>query len=177
MTVSTRLRRPAIVLVTLLAALLAGCGSDKPATTSSGARVIQVSMTDDEFTPDVFSVDAGSDVTFRFTNDGSLVHEAFIGSAAEQQAHETEMGGMTSTTMGSSSTSMHDSGMGGHDMDTTTTGMHGSGDATDEADEVSVKPGKTGTLTHHFSSAGTVIIGCHEEGHYAKGMKATITVS
>lgn len=41
---------------------------------------------------------------------------------------------------------------------------------------VSVDPGKTGTLTMTFADAGDLLIGCHEPGHYAAGMKATLTV-
>ena len=37
---------------------------------------------------------------------------------------------------------------------------------------VSVKPGKTGSLTMTFAEAGTLIVGCHEPGHYAAGMRA-----
>lgn len=41
---------------------------------------------------------------------------------------------------------------------------------------VSVEPGKTGSLTMTFTDAGTLLVGCHEPGHYAAGMKATLTV-
>ena len=43
---------------------------------------------------------------------------------------------------------------------------------------VKVIPGKTGTLTHTFDKAGeTLIIGCHETGHWPAGMKMTVTVA
>ena len=45
----------------------------------------------------------------------------------------------------------------------------------DEA--VDVAPGKSGQLTHTFDEPGTVLIGCHEPGHYAGGMKAQVQVT
>jgi uncharacterized cupredoxin-like copper-binding protein len=42
---------------------------------------------------------------------------------------------------------------------------------------VTVKPGKDATLTKEFTEAGTMVIGCHQPGHWESGMKATVTVS
>ena len=45
-------------------------------------------------------------------------------------------------------------------------------------DAIKVSPGETGELTHTFDKAGeALIIGCHEIGHYAAGMKVAVTVS
>ena len=52
-------------------------------------------------------------------------------------------------------------------------GMHHEGADT----AVTVNPGETKDLTTTFDRAGTVIIGCHQPGHYEAGMKATVTVS
>lgn len=41
---------------------------------------------------------------------------------------------------------------------------------------LSVEPGTTGSLTMTFADAGTLLVGCHEPGHYAAGMRATLTV-
>lgn len=47
-----------------------------------------------------------------------------------------------------------------------------------DEDAIKVIPGKTGELTHTFEKAGeALIIGCHETGHYAAGMKLAVTVS
>jgi uncharacterized cupredoxin-like copper-binding protein len=58
-----------------------------------------------------------------------------------------------------------------HEMEMSSgSGMHhGGGDA------VTVDPGRTGTLTHTFRG-GDLLIGCHELGHYAAGMKLTVDV-
>jgi len=50
------------------------------------------------------------------------------------------------------------------------------GMAEDEADGIFVEPGESKVLEHTFATAGTVVIGCHELGHYAAGMMATVTV-
>lgn len=46
----------------------------------------------------------------------------------------------------------------------------------DEPNVLSLPPGETHELSWHFTKPGTVLIGCHEPGHYAAGMFATITV-
>jgi uncharacterized cupredoxin-like copper-binding protein len=46
----------------------------------------------------------------------------------------------------------------------------------DEADGIVLAGGETKELTHTFTQAGETLGGCHSAGHYAAGMKATITV-
>ncbi|MBV9134618.1 MAG: heavy metal translocating P-type ATPase, partial [Chloroflexi bacterium] len=56
------------------------------------SRTVAISTTDAlRFTPDQILVKAGETVAFDITNTGALPHEFFIGTAAEQQAHEAEM--------------------------------------------------------------------------------------
>jgi uncharacterized cupredoxin-like copper-binding protein len=50
-----------------------------------------VRMVDSAFEPAQFTVSGGETVTFRFTNAGQAVHEAFIGDAQDQAAHEEQM--------------------------------------------------------------------------------------
>ena len=59
-----------------------------------------------------------------------------------------------------------------HEMD-----MH-EGDMDHTADEagITVDPGETGTLTYRFDEGGEVLLGCHQPGHYAAGMVATVAV-
>lgn len=56
--------------------------------------------------------------------------------------------------------------------------MEMSGSAMSHATDagVSVEPGGTETFEYTFGEAGQLLAGCHEPGHYAGGMKATITV-
>lgn len=126
------------------------CGNGESATSPTATKTIDVAMTDNEFIPGSFDVTTGQKVVFRFINDGKLDHEALLGTEAEQADHEAEMGGGTSM-----------KGM-----------VHGG-----VAEAVTVKPGETATLTRTFDTVDTMIIGCHEPGHYAAGMKATINVT
>ena len=41
---------------------------------------------------------------------------------------------------------------------------------------LSLDAGETGNLTMTFDEPGSLLIGCHEPGHYEAGMKATLTV-
>lgn len=41
---------------------------------------------------------------------------------------------------------------------------------------ITVEPGGTGELTHTFRAGERLLIGCHQPGHYAAGMKVTIVV-
>jgi uncharacterized cupredoxin-like copper-binding protein len=51
----------------------------------------------------------------------------------------------------------------------------GGGHAADHA-AVTVEPGKTGRLTHVFTADDRLLIGCHQPGHYAAGMRIPINV-
>jgi uncharacterized cupredoxin-like copper-binding protein len=44
-------------------------------------------------------------------------------------------------------------------------------------DAISVEPGTAGSLTHTYKAGDMLLIGCHEPGHYAAGMKITIAVT
>jgi uncharacterized cupredoxin-like copper-binding protein len=47
----------------------------------------------------------------------------------------------------------------------------------DESNAFVLEPGETKEMTWHFTQSGEVLFGCHQPGHYAAGMKGTITVS
>jgi Cu+-exporting ATPase len=58
------------------------------------SRTIQVNATDTlRFVPDVLMVRAGETIAFEISNPGVLPHEFYLGTVAEQQAHEREMAG------------------------------------------------------------------------------------
>ena len=140
-----------------IAALTAACGnSSNDNARASTTKTVEIEMVDIGFQPKTVEVDKGTLVKFVFTNTGKLEHEAFLGPAMEQEAHEKEM---SSGDKGSGS-------MGGHDMG-----------SSKEASAITVKPGEKGELATTFGDAGTYEIGCHEPGHYAAGMKVTVEVS
>lgn len=104
-------------------------------------------MEDVKFDQSTLTVKAGETIEFRFTNDGKVAHDAFIGDAEAQMGHEAEMA---------------ESG----DAD---------GHAMDEAALV-LEPGASGELSYTFDQPGTYEVGCHQPGHYAAGMKIDVTV-
>jgi len=146
-----------LIILVLLAS--AGCGggshdsaqdkgmsSNAPMTSAAGGRTVDVEMHDIAYSPTSIPVHAGETVTFVFHNMGQTEHEAFIGDAAAQADHESKMENGGTGDMG---------GMGGN--------------------EVKVGPGKTASLRHTFKPGEALLIGCHEPGHYAAGMKVALT--
>ena len=144
------MRRVLYLLAVPVLALLAACGSsdESPRSSASGdERVVEVEMRDIAFAPTAIDVRAGEKVRFVFKNTGRIVHDAFIGDPAAQDEHEKEMRGAHG-------------------------GDHGKG-----SNAVSIEPGKKRTLTYTFDQPGSILLGCHQPGHYTGGMKATINIA
>lgn len=59
-------------MIIVLSLVLTACGASGPSTT------IDVEFTDFHFTPDVFSIPAGSEITLNATNAGAVIHEFVI---------------------------------------------------------------------------------------------------
>ncbi len=147
---------PPRILPLVLAGLLVtatACGSDEPnaAPANGSERTVEVRMVDIAYEPTVVEATAGETVRFVFTNEGAVVHDAFIGDEAAQADHESEMRSMD-------------------DMDA------GEMDHTD-GDGITVPPGETAELTYTFADAGPLLIGCHERGHYEGAMVIDLEVT
>ena len=113
-------------------------------------RVIEIETLDTlKFDPESLEISVGETITFRVTNPGNLPHDFTLADSAGQDEHEEEMAEMIAS----------------------------GGMAMDDPNAFAIEPGETKELTWHFEEAGTVLIGCHQTGHYAAGMIATITVS
>jgi uncharacterized cupredoxin-like copper-binding protein len=146
----------ALTLIATLAVVGAACGDDDEGASGAGAdgEVIEIDMVDNAYAPSEVEVPAGEEVTFRFANTGTLMHEAYIGDDAMQAEHEAtmqeqaEMGDMGGTSHGSE---------------------HG------DADVLEVESGEDGDLTYTFDEPGDYVIGCHQPGHYDDGMKMRVT--
>ncbi|MEJ5254735.1 MAG: plastocyanin/azurin family copper-binding protein [Acidimicrobiales bacterium] len=155
---------------TLLPGLLTACGSDHDDANHPPERVIDVTMVDNAFRPDQLRVNEGETITFRFINAGTVTHEAVIGDESYQEAHHAEMtsiGHGAATEPGTIPTASEASSGDDH---------RGGGDHAHTA-ALTVAPGETVEITFSFDDRGTVLIGCHEPGHWEDGMKATITVA
>lgn len=123
----------------------------EPADASSADRTVEIEAADSlSFDPSEVEVTAGETITFRVVNTGTLPHEFVLGDQAAQDAHEAEMVEM----------------------------MENGGELAmqDEANAVNLAAGETKELTWHFTTSGSVLFGCHQPGHYAGGMKGTMSV-
>lgn len=148
-------------LVGVLALSVAGCATDGSDRTERGAtRTVEVVMRDNTFRPDRIDVRRGEEVTFRFVNNGRLVHEAFLGDSQAQEQHAAEMA--EGDDHGGASPDGHAGHLTGQET---------------EQEMVTVRPGEEAALYRRFDEAGTVIIGCHQPGHWEAGMRATVEVS
>jgi uncharacterized cupredoxin-like copper-binding protein len=122
----------------------------EPADAADATRVIEISANDNfTFDPDALQVTAGEVVTFRVTNDGKIPHDFVIGDAAVQDEHEEEMQNMA-------------------DSDSM---------AQDDPNAFVIDAGETKEMTWLMTTSGEIIMGCHQPGHYAAGMKGTIDIN
>lgn len=147
-------RKLMFAALAVLALIVTACGSsgNDDGSSAVGTRTVNVEMRDIAFSPKSVDVHAGETVRFVFHNKGKVAHDAFIGDGQAQDDHEMEMRESSSTDMGMN---------------------HGGSDE----GGITVAPGETGELTHTFKSGDKLLIGCHQSGHYAAGMKMTINVS
>lgn len=115
---------------------------------AAATRTVEIKMVDIAFEPKTLSVKKGERIDFVFRNDGKIPHDAFVGDTAAQADHEKEM----------------------RQAEQSSTAMG-------ETKGLTVDPGKTGQLSHTFDTPGSFEVGCHQPGHYAAGMKVTVTVA
>lgn len=78
---------PVAVLAALAASACAPDATDTGPVALTDGQVAEVSMIEMAFEPDEFTVPVGATVTFRFVNDGQVLHEAVIADEAGQSAH------------------------------------------------------------------------------------------
>jgi uncharacterized cupredoxin-like copper-binding protein len=146
--------RSTFIPIAIAALLLAACG-DTGSNASDGddaTRTVEIDMVDIAFEPDTLDVKRGETVRFVFTNTGKAVHDAFVGDRVAQADHEPEMRDEEGD-------------------------EHGGGHEDGDEDAITVDPGDSGELTYTFDDAGTIEIGCHQEGHYESGMKVEVEVA
>jgi uncharacterized cupredoxin-like copper-binding protein len=140
-------RRSARVLSAILVLTLAACASPASPDASATTRVVAVTTTD----------------ALRFEPDDITVMQGetvrFEVTNAGNVRHELYIGDAEAQA--------------GHEAEMREMG----GMAHDEPDGISVDPGQTEVLEHTFAEAGTLLMGCHEPGHYEAGMVGTIAIT
>ena len=135
----------------------------KPGHASNANRSIEILLSEMAFKPAELQVKAGEIIHFVVKNQGQLLHEFNLGTAAMHTAHREEMAEMMS--QGAlTPTGMDHSKMGHGHM------QH------DDPNSVLVEPGKTAELTWTFPRSGTLAFACNVPGHSEAGMLGQIRI-
>ena len=150
---------------------------------------------------DQLDVKAGQVVKFTVANKGAVIHEVMFGLEKDQAAFEqvmqaeadhqratteraaggervessSERGGEKGGESGGESGGERggeDGGESGNEG-----GESGGEDAEAGIVQVYVGAGETATVSVKFSKPGTIVLSCHEPGHYPAGMKTTLVVT
>ena len=147
--------RHRLIAAVLLVLAASACGGDTVDVGEAGdaaeaTRTVEVrALETRRFEPAGLQVKPGETVTLRVTNTATTLHEFFLGDAEAHEDHDKEMAAMGDAEM----------------------------KMADEANRVFVEPGETKELTWTFPEGGAVLFGCHMPGHYAGGMKGTVSVA
>ena len=110
--------------------------------------VVEVAMVEFGYQLDRDTVPAGEPVTFRFTNEGQIEHEAMFGSMHQQEEFASSEG---------------------H-------GDHGSEGHHGEIAAITLDAEDAGEMVMVFEEPGEVLMGCHLPGHWDAGMVASFEV-
>lgn len=129
-----------------LGLVLAACGTSPVPQAREPDRELLVVMRDDfTYNPADIEVTAGEIISFKVANKGELRHEFLIGTVEQHEDHEKQMAE-------------------GNE--------HGAHESNLEG--VVVDLGKEKTFTFIVPSGVNLLFGCHEPGHYEKGMKGSM---
>ncbi|MDP9271136.1 MAG: plastocyanin/azurin family copper-binding protein [Chloroflexota bacterium] len=140
-----------LVVASCVAMLGAGCRvGGVQYGTDANPRAINLTVDGYRFIPDAIEVTVGETVRFVVTNPTDMAHEVYIGTPAEQAADEAAHASTPPMQQPKVKTQY---GYGGY-----------------------LAAYSTVEFRYHFANRDEVMIGCHLPGHWAKGMKAAITV-
>lgn len=146
-----------------------GATIGEPARASAATRTVEVKLGDMFYEPKTIQVKAGETIRFVLRNEGQLLHEFNIGTAAMHAAHQKEMmqmmehGMLTPTGINEEMMKMDHSKMGGGQ-----TMKH------DDPNSVLVEPRKTKELVWKFTRAADLEFACNVPGHYEAGMVGNV---
>ena len=119
----------------------------EPGDPKAVTRTIKVDMADTmRFTPAMIEIRRGETIKFEVVNTGKIKHEMTLGTMHELEEHAAQMKKFP-------------------EME------HAA-----EPNNVSLLPGKTGTIVWRFTKAGTFDFACLHVGHFDAGMKGRIVV-
>ncbi|MEZ5933075.1 MAG: cupredoxin domain-containing protein [Alphaproteobacteria bacterium] len=148
----------------------------EPGDPATATETIEVVMNDNYFEPESITVPAGATVRFVVKNEGGLLHEFNIGTAAMHAEMQPEMammmehGMLTETGMMRDMANMDHSAMSGMDMDEMMASLEG------HPNRVLVEPGETKELTWTFSQDTELEFACNLPGRYDSGMMGNLKI-
>lgn len=148
----------------------------EPGDPAAATETIEVVMRDNYFEPESITVPAGATVRFVVKNEGGLLHEFNLGSAAMHAEMQPQMemmmehGMLTDTGMIHDMAEMDHSAMNGMDMDEMMASLEG------HPNRVLVEPGETKELVWTFSEDTELEFACNLPGRYDSGMMGHLKV-
>lgn len=137
-----------------------------PAAAEDAGRTVEIVLYDNYYEPENVTAKVGEVIRFAIKNEGQLVHEFNIGTAAMHAAHKGEMLMMLQHGVlfpdRIDREKMAAGGEDGHSM------KH------DEPNSVLLEPGETAEVVWKFSEAAKLEFACNIPGHYEAGMVGEI---
>jgi uncharacterized cupredoxin-like copper-binding protein len=140
----------------------------QPGRASEVSRTIDMVMTDNRYSPRTITVRKGETVRFRVRNEGRVVHEFNIGTAAMHAGHRREMAMMVEHGL-IEVDRIHRARMG-----TDTSG--GRMMTHDDPNSVLLEPGRSAEMIWTFPSDARLEFACNLPGHYESGMTGEIEI-
>ncbi len=135
---------------------------------ADAARTVNISMIDNFFEPESLEFAAGETIRFVVTNDGSVVHEFNIGTAAMHAAHQEKM--MMMVEHGAIEIDRINHEVMNMDMD-------GHVMSHDDPNAILLEPGDSGEVIWKFTQTTALEFACNVPGHYDSGMMGDISVT
>jgi uncharacterized cupredoxin-like copper-binding protein len=145
-----------------------GAAIGAPGDPAAVDRTVEIVMADNYYEPERLEVAGNETVRFLVRNEGALVHEFNIGTAAMHAEHQAEMemmvehGVLLGDRIDRERMKM-DMG-GGHTME------H------DDPNSVLLEPGESAEIVWTFPAAGALEFACNVPGHYEAGMVGDLKV-
>ncbi|QCF28061.1 cupredoxin domain-containing protein [Hydrocarboniclastica marina] len=140
----------------------------QPGEAAEASRTVEVVMYDNYYDPEEINVDEGETVRFVVKNEGMLVHEFNIGTAAMHAAHQDEM--MMMVEHGVIQGDSINREMMKMDMGNGQTMEH------DDPNSVLLEPGESAEVVWTFGENADLEFACNVPGHYDAGMMGQIEV-
>ncbi len=147
----------------------AGAMLGEPGNPEEATRTISIAVFDNYFDPERVDVVAGETVRFVVANEGSLVHEFNIGTAATHAEHQAMMMMMVDHGV------IEIDRINRHMMNVDMGGGHVM--AHDDPNSALLAPGESAEVVWVFTGASTLEFACNMPGHYDSGMVGDIAVT